>query len=148
MRARWNLYPAVHQQRVVWNFANRAPLLDHEYRHRAVRHFHSKRADVFRNFWRHDDDRARVRGGCVVSGALGRQLYLARHELRATGAGSLRPSVSADYHCGVAAACEAAQKGLSYSVSDAATPSYNGAVVGGGSNVIPVFCNGSTWTAH
>jgi len=33
-------------------------------------------------------------------------------------------------------------------VSDATSPTYNAAITGGGSVVIPVFCNGSTWTAH
>jgi hypothetical protein len=44
--------------------------------------------------------------------------------------------------------CGPAQKGLLYSVSDAAPPSYNATVIGGGANTIPVFCNGSSWTAH
>jgi hypothetical protein len=44
--------------------------------------------------------------------------------------------------------CGPAQKGLLYSASDAQPPTYNGPVTGGGSTVIPVFCNGSIWTAH
>jgi hypothetical protein len=33
-------------------------------------------------------------------------------------------------------------------VTDATAPTYGGALTGGGSVRIPVFCNGSTWTAH
>ncbi len=44
--------------------------------------------------------------------------------------------------------CGASQKGLLYSVSDAVSPTYNGPLTGGGSTAIPVFCNGSIWTAH
>lgn len=44
--------------------------------------------------------------------------------------------------------CAAAQKGLLYSVSDALSPTYNGPVTGGGPTTVPVFCNGSIWTAH
>ena len=34
------------------------------------------------------------------------------------------------------------------SVTDAVAPTYNGALRGGGSSHIPVFCNGVAWTAH
>jgi hypothetical protein len=44
--------------------------------------------------------------------------------------------------------CGPAQKGLLYSVSDAVSPTYNGPLTAGGSTTIPVFCNGSIWTAH
>jgi hypothetical protein len=44
--------------------------------------------------------------------------------------------------------CGSAQAGLMYAVSDASSPSYNGTLTGGGSTQIPVFCNGSAWTAH
>lgn len=44
--------------------------------------------------------------------------------------------------------CGAAQKGLLFSVSDAVAPTYNAPLTGGGSIAIPVFCNGSLWTAH
>lgn len=33
-------------------------------------------------------------------------------------------------------------------VSDATSPTYNGALTGSGTSEIPVFCNGSSWTAH
>jgi hypothetical protein len=45
-------------------------------------------------------------------------------------------------------ACGAGQVGLLYSVSDARSPTYNAPVAGGGSASIPVFCNGTSWTAH
>ncbi len=45
-------------------------------------------------------------------------------------------------------ACGPAQQGLLYSVSDALAPTYNGPLTGGGAASIPVFCNGSSWTAH
>ena len=45
-------------------------------------------------------------------------------------------------------ACGPLQKALLYSVSDAAAPTYNAPLMGGGSTTIPVFCNGSVWTAH
>ena len=44
--------------------------------------------------------------------------------------------------------CGASQTGAMYAVSDALSPGYNSPVAGGGTNVIPVFCNGSAWTAH
>ncbi len=44
--------------------------------------------------------------------------------------------------------CGPAQKGLLYSVSNALSPTYNGPLTAGGSSTIPVFCNGSMWTAH
>lgn len=33
-------------------------------------------------------------------------------------------------------------------VTDAASPTYNGALTGSGTNKIPVFCNGTSWVAH
>lgn len=45
-------------------------------------------------------------------------------------------------------ACAAGAKGLMYAVSDATSPAYNGAVTGGGAVSVPVYCNGSSWTAH
>jgi hypothetical protein len=44
--------------------------------------------------------------------------------------------------------CGPAQRGLLYSVSDAVSPTYNGPLTGGGAISVPVFCNGSIWTAH
>jgi len=44
--------------------------------------------------------------------------------------------------------CGAAQRGLLYAVSDAVAPTYNGTLAGGGTVSIPVYCNGTAWTAH
>jgi hypothetical protein len=33
-------------------------------------------------------------------------------------------------------------------VTDAASPTYNGTLVGGGAVTVPVFCNGTAWVAH
>ncbi|KWF26615.1 hypothetical protein WT56_00370 [Burkholderia pseudomultivorans] len=44
--------------------------------------------------------------------------------------------------------CGGTQKGMLYAVSDANSPSYNAALAGGGSASVPVYCNGSAWTAH
>lgn len=37
--------------------------------------------------------------------------------------------------------------GMAY-VTDASRPTYNGALTGGSTTSVPVFCNGSAWTAH
>lgn len=44
--------------------------------------------------------------------------------------------------------CNSGEAGVMMAVSDAASPSYNGTLTGGGSSEIPVFCNGSAWTSH
>ncbi len=44
--------------------------------------------------------------------------------------------------------CNSAISGSLYSVTDASAPAYNGALTGGGSVRVPVFCNGTAWTAH
>ncbi|GAB7536144.1 hypothetical protein BGC_23600 [Burkholderia sp. 3C] len=44
--------------------------------------------------------------------------------------------------------CNSTNKALMYAVSDATSPTYNGALTGGGTVSVPVYCNGSTWTAH
>jgi hypothetical protein len=45
--------------------------------------------------------------------------------------------------------CNANTKGIdNFYVTDATTPTYNGALTGGGAVVVPVFCNGSAWTSH
>ena len=45
-------------------------------------------------------------------------------------------------------ACATGNKGLMYAVSDATAPTYNGALTGGGTVTVPVFCDGTTWTSH
>lgn len=44
--------------------------------------------------------------------------------------------------------CNAAAKLLRAAVTDATSPTYNGALTGGGAVVVPVFCNGTAWTSH
>lgn len=44
--------------------------------------------------------------------------------------------------------CNAAAEGTWSAVSDATTPTYNGALTGGGAVRVPVYCNGSAWTSH
>lgn len=44
--------------------------------------------------------------------------------------------------------CGGGTQGATAWVHDAASPTYNGALSGGGTTAIPVFCNGSSWTAH
>lgn len=44
--------------------------------------------------------------------------------------------------------CIAKLAGAYTSVSDASAPTYNGPLTGGGSEAIPVFCNGTSWRAH
>ena len=45
-------------------------------------------------------------------------------------------------------ACNSRTAGLSRAVSDARTPAYSVAVVGGGTVGIPVYCDGISWKAH
>ena len=44
--------------------------------------------------------------------------------------------------------CNSAFEGQIEGVNDAKEPTYNGPVNGGGSAHIPVYCNGTNWTAH
>ena len=44
--------------------------------------------------------------------------------------------------------CNTAAKGLNAYVTDAASPTYSGALTGGGAVVVPVFCSGAAWSAH
>lgn len=45
-------------------------------------------------------------------------------------------------------ACTATLQGRMAAVSDATTPTYNAALVGGGAVIVPVFCNGTAWSSH
>lgn len=54
----------------------------------------------------------------------------------------------ATYTVGTLPACVAGLRGGMAYVTDATAPTYNGALVGGGAVVVPVFCNGSAWTSH
>jgi hypothetical protein len=45
--------------------------------------------------------------------------------------------------------CNANTKGIgTYYVTDATTPTYNGALTGGGAVAVKVFCNGTSWTSQ
>ncbi|GAC1425627.1 MAG: hypothetical protein NVSMB6_26270 [Burkholderiaceae bacterium] len=44
--------------------------------------------------------------------------------------------------------CNAANNNAMAAVSDATTPTYNGALTGGGAVKVPVYCNGTAWTSH
>ncbi len=41
-----------------------------------------------------------------------------------------------------------ALRGALAAVSDATTPTYNGALTGSGAVCVPVFCDGSSWKSH
>ena len=45
-------------------------------------------------------------------------------------------------------ACGASTRYYWAVVTDALTPTYRGAAIGGGSVVVPVFCDGTSWTTH
>lgn len=73
---------------------------------------------------------------CVrINGATGQVTLIGALQLPVTTVASL-PS------------CGAGQKGQVYAVSDATAPTYNSTLTGGSTVAIPVFCNGSAWTAH
>lgn len=44
--------------------------------------------------------------------------------------------------------CDAYSAGVLYIVTDATTPTYNGALTGGGAVVVTVLCNGSAWKSQ
>jgi hypothetical protein len=44
--------------------------------------------------------------------------------------------------------CTSSLAGSFSAVTDATSPTYNGALTGGGTVRIPVFCTGTSWTAH
>lgn len=44
--------------------------------------------------------------------------------------------------------CNASRLGMQAYVTDALTPTYNGALTGGSTAKVPVFCNGTAWTSH
>jgi hypothetical protein len=45
-------------------------------------------------------------------------------------------------------ACNSTTSGDIAAVTDATAPTYNGALTGGGTVHVPVFCNGTSWTSH
>ena len=44
--------------------------------------------------------------------------------------------------------CNSSLHGAIAAVTDATTPTYNGALTGGSTVEVPVYCNGSAWTSH
>jgi len=44
--------------------------------------------------------------------------------------------------------CNSALYGQWYIATDATSPTYNGALTGGGTVKVPVLCNGVAWTSH
>ncbi len=44
--------------------------------------------------------------------------------------------------------CTSVNKGRMLEVTDATTPTYNGALTGGGTALVPVVCSGTAWTSH
>jgi hypothetical protein len=58
-----------------------------------------------------------------------------------------QPAILANYTVGTLPACSGFTYGFA-AVSDASSPTYNGTLTGGGTQLIPVFCNGTNWSAH
>lgn len=58
------------------------------------------------------------------------------------------PVVLAAYTVASLPRCNATLKGGMAYVTDANAPTYNGALSGGGSVTVPVFCSGSSWSSH
>src|SRR5262249_40109561 len=62
---------------------------------------------------------------------------------------SLTPALSRFSAAGVPLpACGASLSGQSAIVSDAVSPTYNGAYKSGGTVQVPVYCDGTAWTTH
>ena len=57
------------------------------------------------------------------------------------------PNALARYTVETLPACNSTSVGLMVYVTDATSPTYNGALTGAGSVVVPAFCNGSSWVA-
>jgi hypothetical protein len=49
---------------------------------------------------------------------------------------------------GLLTPCDAARAGMMRGVTDANSATYNAVAVGGGSNKMPVYCNGTAWVLH
>ena len=54
----------------------------------------------------------------------------------------------AQYTVATLPTCNASSKALLLVVTDATSPTYNGALTGGGAVTVPVLCNGSAWASH
>jgi hypothetical protein len=58
------------------------------------------------------------------------------------------PLQLATYTVATLPACTASDVNSLLAVTDATAPTYNGALIGGGTVHVPVFCDGSVWTSH
>lgn len=73
----------------------------------------------------------------------------ARLTFSAAGQGTFtQPIQLPSYTVATLPACSAANQYAIAAVTDATAPTYNGALTGGSTVKIPVFCTGSAWTAH
>jgi hypothetical protein len=73
-------------------------------------------------------------------------MYALAHAGAFSGSGS--PTPVPRYTVGTLPTCNAGNHGLILAVTDATTPTYNGALTGGAAVEVPVYCNGTTWTSH
>lgn len=71
-----------------------------------------------------------------------------RMEISNTAVALSVPVVLPSYEVSTLPLCNSILKGGMAYVTDAVAPTYNGSLNGGGAVVIPVFCNGTRWTAH
>ena len=83
--------------------------------------------------------------GFTDAGAFSFALTISRATGTVTMPGVVRLS---NYNVAALPACNASIKGGMLYVIDATAPTYNAALVGGGSVGVPVACNGSAWTSH
>ena len=58
------------------------------------------------------------------------------------------PTILKNYTVSGLPTCNSGTKYAMAAVTDATLPTYNAALTGGGAVIIPVFCNGTAWTAH
>lgn len=71
-----------------------------------------------------------------------------RLALSAAGVTIDRAALLPGYTVSTLPTCNSGMTGALAYVSDATTPTYNATLTGGGAVKIPVFCNGTAWTAH
>ncbi|MDR3534931.1 MAG: glycosyl hydrolase family 28-related protein [Acetobacteraceae bacterium] len=58
------------------------------------------------------------------------------------------PATLLTYTVSALPTCNSSLVGAMAAVTDATSPTYNGTLTGGGSVSVPVYCNGTAWTAH
>lgn len=59
-----------------------------------------------------------------------------------------KPLALQGYTVATLPSCGSGIKGAMAYVTDASSPTYNGALTGSSSTIVPVFCNGSSWSSH